>query len=388
MTASCARTFEDSHLKGRFVPFFAGEAAVSCDAIHFRREGAAVANVDAMAMEKPRILHIVGIEEMVRIRYLSPDIKKLLYHYEGNVAVEPLFDTDLFDVFRLVVGGMAGDQITIPAIAVAVNAICDGDTNPRVLGVAEAAIAQLRVPVVNHPRAILRTTRDGVAATLAGDPDLRVPKTVRIQPTGIAQIASMIESGELPTPFLFREAGIHGGVDLTLIEGTGDLARLDRFAFDGREFYVTEFVDFRSPDGLYRKHRVFVVDGTPVARHMLIWKTWNVHAENRELMSSNPEYQEEERVFLETFSAERYPVFQRIAQRLELDFFGVDFAIDSDGRLLVFEANACFRAWRSEELDGRLEYHKAAVDTLRKTFTTMLQSRMAAGPAPAPTSQT
>jgi glutathione synthase/RimK-type ligase-like ATP-grasp enzyme len=337
-----------------------------------------------MAMEKPRILHIVGIEETVRIRYLSTDIKKLRYHYEGNVSVEPFFDRDLFSVFRLVVGGMAGDQVMIPPIAVAVNAICDGDTNSTVLGVAEAVIEHLRIPVVNHPQAVLRTTREAVSAALAGDPDLRVPKTVRIRPTAIAQIASMMESGELVAPFLFRAAGIHGGVDLTLIEGPGDLALLDRFAFDGREFYVTEFVDFRSPDGLYRKHRVFVVDGTPIARHMLVWKTWNVHAENRDLMSSNPEYQEEERVFLETFSADRYPVFQRIAQRLGLDFFGVDFGIDSDGRLIVFEANACFRAWRSEELDGRLDYHKAALDSLRNAFTKMLHARIAAGYAPAP----
>src|SRR5439155_1080338 len=87
--------------------------------------------------------------------------------------------------------------------------------------------------------------------------------------------------GELTPPFLFRQVGSHGGQDLALVGDRDDLDRLEQFALDGRDFYVTEFVDFRSPDGLYRKYRVLVIDGVPYAKHMIASDSWNIHAEDR-----------------------------------------------------------------------------------------------------------
>jgi hypothetical protein len=333
-------------------------------------------------VEKPRILHIFGIDDSdtVTIRHLSPDITKLFYNFNGNVAMLPLLDEAEFEVHRLVVGGMAGDQVFVPPVKVVLNAICDADANKNALTVAEDVIDRLRVPVVNHPKAVRRTARDEVSATLAGDPDLDVPKTVRIRPSGPAEVRSMIEAGELTTPFLMRETGVHGGVGLTLVEGA-DLPPLDHFAFDGREFYVTDFVDFRSADGRYRKYRVFVIDGVALAKHLVVWTTWNVHLENRELMSE-VRHQEEERAFLEGFSNERYPVFGRIARQLGLDFFGVDFGLDPNGRVILFEANACFRALRGGEKESRVGYHEESVTALRQAFTQLVRSRIASGERP------
>src|SRR5438270_862921 len=83
------------------------------------------------------------------------------------------------------------------------------------------------------------------------------------------KVPPMAADAVVRPPLIVREAGSHAGKGLTLIADSDATDELERFAFDGRDLYVTAYVDFRSSDGLYRKYRVLVVDGVPFPRHMV-----------------------------------------------------------------------------------------------------------------------
>jgi glutathione synthase/RimK-type ligase-like ATP-grasp enzyme len=107
-----------------------------------------------------------------------------------------------------------------------------------------------------------------------------------------------------------------------------------------RPFYVTEFCDFVSPDGRYRKYRIAVVGEQIFLRHVIVGDKWLLHAARR---TTNTE--EEELQVLSSFDRDlaprMRPVFREITRRLGLDYFGVDCAQHKSGEILLFEANAC-----------------------------------------------
>jgi glutathione synthase/RimK-type ligase-like ATP-grasp enzyme len=331
-------------------------------------------------VERSRLLHIVGIDDSdrIRIRFLSRDPGRVFYDLEGNVDLAPYLDQEEFELFRLVVGGMAGEPVEVPPVRVILNAICDPDTNAKSLDVAEKIVDQLGVPVINHPQVVRRTSRDVVPTLLAGDPEVHVPKTLRVRPMGRAGIEAIVGRGEIVPPFLVREPGTHGGIGLTLVEDVEHLDLVDRFPLDGRDLYLTEFVDFRSPDGLYRKYRVMVIDGLPHPRHMVVAKEWKIHLHSRQEVMPGSPYEDEEKVFLARFCEDRQEVFKRIAARIGAEFFGVDFALDDAGRLVVFEANCCFRGLLPLGVVARVTppYHQEIHARLRQAFRTLVLSRM------------
>jgi len=234
------------------------------------------------------------------------------------------------------------------------------------------------MPAINNPDRVLGTVRDAVPGALAGQPGLRVPNTTRIQPMYRADVPAMAEAAGIGMPYLVREAGTHGGLNLTLLDKGTPLDELDKFRFDGRDFYVTEFVDFRSPDRLYRKYRVLVIGGVPIARHMIALENWNIHAEDRRaLMEVSPDLQHEEEQFLRGFSPNRFPVFQVLAAKLGLDYFGVDFAIDELGNAIVFETNCCFRAIVDEASVSKIPYHQELIANIKAAFADLIRARAA-----------
>jgi hypothetical protein len=184
----------------------------------------------------------------------------------------------------------------------------------------------------------------------------------------------MARAAGFDMPFLVREAGSHSGKQLVLLEGA-DLEALDGFAFDGREYYVTEFVDFRSPDGLYRKYRVIVIGGVPHARHLVIARTWSINASDRHELMEQREFDQEEEQFLREFRPEDHPVFGAISSILGLDYFGVDFAYDLAGDLVVFEANACFRVLWEGEPQSSIPSHVASDGEIRASLVDLLRQR-------------
>jgi len=110
-------------------------------------------------------------------------------------------------------------------------------------------------------------------------------------------------------------------------------------------YFLTQFVDARSPDALFRKMRVFFIGERQVIRHLLTSDHWNVHASARgAFMADKPALVAEERRVVEggvaALPERTQGILRQIKARMQLDFFGADLALREDGSLVLFEANA------------------------------------------------
>ena len=222
------------------------------------------------------------------------------------------------------------------------NLITEPERNSRVLENMRKLLRELPGKVINRPEAVLRSTRDQVARRLAGIPGLVVPKVVRLR-TGKPAIAvqTVLRAG-LQFPLIVRPAGTHAGRILGRFD---DVSDLQAALTGGDDHIATEFIDFRSADGLYRKYRAFFIGRHVVFRHMIVSDDWSVHAKDRRrFMALHQNLIEEEKGLFATPGGAFPPgvaqVLETIRDRMGLDFFGMDFGIAEDGRVVLFEANA------------------------------------------------
>ncbi len=221
-----------------------------------------------------------------------------------------------------------------------INLVTDPDQHPRTLDTLRKLLRGYRGRVINRPEAVMRTTRDQVARRLTGIPGLHVPRTVRLRnsKSGLAAV----EKAGIAFPAILRRAGTHGG-DIVGVVANMDAMRAS--LNEPGDYVLTEFVDFRGADGLYRKYRFFLFGRRPVLRHMIATDRWDIHARERaRFMAERPDLLAEEARLFEhaegMLPAVVHQVLGAVAERMELDCFGMDCAIAADGRMVLFEANA------------------------------------------------
>lgn len=233
------------------------------------------------------------------------------------------------------------------------NLVTDPDQHPQTLATLGKLLRGFRGKVINRPEAVLRTTRDQVAKRLEGIEGLHVPKILRLRnpSSGSASIAA--QRAGLAFPLIVRLAGTHTGTIVGLVHGPDEL---DAAAAGPGAFILTEFVDFRSDDGIYRKYRVFFIGKRRIFRHLISSDGWSIHAKERfDFMAKYPSLIDEEKDLLKD-PAGLLPepasgALDAIRERLGLDYFGIDFAIAPDGRAVLFEANATMNFFPVVDLD-------------------------------------
>lgn len=224
------------------------------------------------------------------------------------------------------------------------NEISDADTHSVSLRKAK----QLRklfpeLRCINEPEAVEASTRDRAAERLSGIDGLIVPRTLRLQPRSPDAVLSLWQAS-FDAPVILRRAGSHGGMDTVLLKTPEDIEKLHALPLDGSDYTLTEFVDYRSDDGLYRKYRFAVIDGEPFVRHLIMSEDWNIHAASREQMKQREDLVQEEEDQLESFERKLKPRIRErvrdIHKRIGLDFFGIDCHMTPKGDMILFEANA------------------------------------------------
>ena len=225
---------------------------------------------------------------------------------------------------------------------VVLNLCTDPDQHPRTLERIGKLLRGFKGRLINKPEAVLRTTRDQVARRLSGIDGLYVPKIVRLRnpKPGAASVASQ-KAGQ-SYPLIVRRAGTHMGKVIGVVN---DAAELDAAAVGEGEFFLIEFVDFRSDDGLYRKYRLWSFGGRTVFRHLVVTDNWNVHVSERlRFMLDRPDLMDEEKRLLTrldgNFPSTVHATFDAVKKKIGLDFFGMDFGFGRDGQMILFEANA------------------------------------------------
>ena len=251
------------------------------------------------------------------------------------------------------------------------NHIADADRCGLVLKKADQIVTQSRRACFNFPKSVARTTRDGVAGKLQGIEGLRVPKTIRHAFAGADGLGTAVAEAGLAWPILVRIAGDHGGVSTIKVDRPSDIAEVGKLNCHGATVYATEFHDFAGSDGRYRKFRVVIIGDQIFLRHMVVGDQWLLHAQRRGKNTVT-----EEARMLTTFyidlAPRLRPLFLEIAQRLDLDYLGVDCNIADDGSVLLFEANACMNILANTQASPNM--WDAPISRIKEALLTLLSS--------------
>jgi hypothetical protein len=101
-------------------------------------------------------------------------------------------------------------------------------------------------------------------------------------------------------------------------------------------------VDYRGADGLFRKYRIALIDGSPYACQMAISDLPIVHYHDAGMRESAEKRAEEARFmtdFDDGFARRHEGALRALCQHVGLDYFAADCAETPDGRLLLFDVD-------------------------------------------------
>lgn len=251
------------------------------------------------------------------------------------------------------------------------NLVSDADCGQPALALAQDFLSPFRLPVVNPPDKVRRTDRRSVSELLSGLPGAIVPRVRRMT------AAELGRAGGLAYPLIVRAVGTHGGDEMELVH---DPAGLDALAggADHAEYYVANYIDYRSADGHFRKYRFMFVGGETLPYHLAIGDRWKVHHATTS-MTGHPWMQDEERRFLEdpgaVFPASARQTLAAIRDAIGIDYFGIDCALAPDGRVVVFETNASMLVHLHNE---GFPYKNEHVLRIKRAFEAMMRDKIAA----------
>lgn len=249
------------------------------------------------------------------------------------------------------------------------NQIADAETHRGSLQRCAELCESVSSPVINQPKRILHTTRELVSGLLQEIPGVVMPKTMRFQPLSPRAVFEYAKTVDIDLPFMVRVADDLTGKSRVLVRNPDDRALLNALPFDGRDFLLTEFVDFKDNEGLYHRIRLLVVDGEAVLRDALFNSDWKIPGSSHAFMLSRETWEgHAERC--RRFETEVLPALasrvSEIKRRLDLEYFGIDCHINADGEMLVFEAGANMDMLLNPhpELNGRMEMIQQKIHAL------------------------
>lgn len=290
---------------------------------------------------------------------------------KGNIPLDYLLPKERNQCVTWVMEYANEEQISkLPHYDAVFNAIGDDDALEPALDGMKRLLLQRGIPVLNHPDAVQHTARDSLPSLLAGIPNVVVPTTIRV---GASEIhAATRQFSTLRFPLLLRPSGSHGGDHLERIDSAEELNSVRPWSAE--HYYLSNFHDFCSPDGFYRKYRMIFVDRKPMPYHLAISTHWLVHYETAGMLDSPLKLAEEA-----AFLAEPHKVLgnaamsalHAIGQVLNLDYCGIDFSMLPDRRLLVFEANATMLV-HPEDANGQLGHKNVYVQRIIDDFDAVL----------------
>jgi glutathione synthase/RimK-type ligase-like ATP-grasp enzyme len=117
-----------------------------------------------------------------------------------------------------------------------------------------------------------------------------------------------------------------------------------------------------------------LIDGELYPLHVAISKEWKIHFLTAE-MADNPDNRAEDAAFLnnmpEVLGERAMAALQQIAAMLGLDYAGVDFSLDQEGQVILYEANATMVV-NPPDRDPKWDYRRAAVQRIQDAIRRLL----------------
>lgn len=332
---------------------------------------------------RPKVLRVRGF-----------DATRIMLAY-GDDGFKPRFRGGHFTTkFLLDTSGLALRTFTIsrdnilrpgamPDHDLILNTIAEPDIEGRSLNaLANWLDANPETPVINRPERVRETARDINWQRLQGFEGVRFPRTVRVSMVAArrAELADELRKIGFEHPFILRKAGTQTARTTVLVETVDDL---DRYAQQGAEgdHFAIAYHPILWRGEFFRKLRLFHIDGAfyPVVCHLD--RHWNVHGNNRkEVMRPRPDLIAEEKRFLDDWQSyvggKNTRRLEHLAAFVGLEFFGIDFTLDEDGQIFIYELNAAMRHSfdHSENFPYKLPHDQA----ITAAFTGMVDRRLRA----------
>ena len=264
----------------------------------------------------------------------------------GNTPIEFLLEHSGIELQTLYVVDGIELPAPLPEHDVAIVIASDSEECREALRKIEAVASRWPRPLLNPPHLVGNLDRDKLHRLLRGIAGLDIPATEaasRAQLSGVAGGSNSLAdiANELAFPIIIRPRGSHAGAGLAKIDDRAALANYLAERVEV-EFFVSRFVDYSDGDGLFRKYRIVFVGGRAYACHMAIADRWDIWYLNAGMAFSDEKRAEEAsfmRGFDEMFAVRHRHALAAMAERVGLDYFTVDCAVNKSGELLIFEAD-------------------------------------------------
>ncbi|GAA3897057.1 hypothetical protein GCM10022228_04800 [Halomonas cibimaris] len=288
-------------------------------------------------------------------------------YQNGHVNWPAMLDRRHIRVIRLQVDSLDRQPELVrklPKADVIVNGMTIAERCETGLKQAERLGERLSLPVINRPEAVRETDRIKVQAQFAQHDGMLAPRITLFEAPDSHRVAAFrqcaTDNGFTP-PIIVRNPGVDGAQYTRLIPSLDDLT--DDQLPDGDLYLIQHhdvwFTDARIPDArIYPKFRVVLVGETLYPAHLrFALDTYNVHNANSPVaMQEHPWLQDESERFLadpEGYLPEgQWEAMRQALLDQHLDFTGADFAVstepDTQGQLVIFEANPGMRSWLTD----------------------------------------
>jgi Tetratricopeptide repeat len=301
----------------------------------------------------------------------------------GNIPTASLLDDRVFQTTVLVTE-YADAKTALPRHDLVFNSIGDADLCREGLDAACAVLARTRRPVINHPAQVLKTGRAANAARLRALPHVVTPRMVTVPKRRLAgaDAAAVIAQHGFAFPLLLRAPGFHTGRYFSRIESFDELGAA-LAALPSDDVWLIEQLDARDHEGMFRKFRVMIVEGKLYPLHLAISRDWKVHYFRAD-MARSAENRLQDGAFLDDMASvvgqRGVAALERISAMLGLDYGGIDFAVNAQGDILFFEANATM-VMVPLAPDEKWAYRRPAFDAVFAAVRRMLTERAIASDA-------
>lgn len=332
---------------------------------------------------KPTVLRLRSVERShYGIRYDRDSRCYVRRLKDGHFSVKDLVEHERVNMFVADICGDNLSEVELPPFDIVINSVSCGDLNPSALRSMDRFLERYpATPVINRPLCVLESTRRQNFERLGALDGVLFPQSELFHNDAApVAVADRLEALGLGYPLIVRRSGTHTGDSMWKLDDRAALlAHLERAPRDV-ELYAIAFLDCRGREGLYHKRRAFFIDGVfyPVA--CLASDIWQIHSADRyRVMADRADLRQEERRYLADprafLGTEVFDRLHAIRDLMDLDFFGIDFTVDEDGRLVIYEANAAMR--HNFDYAGAFPYTRAHLERISDAFADMLDRRVA-----------
>ncbi|WP_409567554.1 hypothetical protein [Methylobacterium sp. J-030] len=157
------------------------------------------------------------------------------------------------------------------------------------------------------------------------------------------------------------------------------ISALDALDHSGSgDLFLIEYLDARGADGLARKYRMMFIGGGFYPLHLALGHDWKVHYFTS-AMAEDDAYRLEEQRYLDdptsVLGTNGMTALRAVAVQLGLDYAGIDFGLDAEGRILVFEVNATM-VLISPDADSIWDYRRPAIRRVFEAAERMVAERV------------